>query len=277
MSSILKELKDYGIRPKKILGQHFIIDRNILNKIVQVAKIEKEDTVLEIGPGLGEMTIELSKKAKKVIAVEIDFNLIEILKRKFSEYSNIELIEGDILQLDFLSLIKNEANPLKVVANLPYQISTPLIFRFIEIRDYISELTLMVQKEVAQRIVSSPGSKDYGPLAIFVQMVSNPSIKFFIKKTIFFPPPKVESAVIQIVWRKEPLVKPEDEKWFKEVVKLVFNYRRKTLINALKNSKIPLPIDLDEKMRKANLNPQRRPETMGIEEFVKLAKILKSS
>lgn len=276
MSSILKELKDYGIRPKKILGQHFIIERNIFNKIVQVAKIEKEDTVLEIGPGLGEMTIELSKKAKKVIAVEIDFNLIEILKRKFSEYSNIELIKGDILQLDFLSLIKNEAKPLKVVANLPYQISTLLIFRFIEIRDFISELTLMVQKEVAQRIVSLPGSKDYGPLAIFVQMVSNPSIKFFIKKTIFFPPPKVESAVIQIVWRKEPLVKPEDEKWFKEVVKLVFNYRRKTLINALKSSKIPLPIDLNEKMRQANLDPQRRPETMRIEEFVKLAKILKS-
>jgi len=275
MVSILRELRQFSVKPKKSLGQHFLIDRNILKKVVQTAKINEDDVVLEVGPGLGEMTMELCKKAKKVIAIEIDLNLIKILKEKLLKYPNIELIEGNILEIDFLKIYKSEGKPLKVVANLPYNISTPLIFHFIEERKYFSDLTIMVQREVAERIVSPPGSKAYGTLSIFVQLVAIPSIKFFIKRSSFFPPPKVDSALVQIVWRRELWFGKEFEKWFKEVVRGAFNYRRKTLLNALKNSELPLPTDLDEKIRRAGLDPKRRPETLSIKEFIRLAEALR--
>jgi 16S rRNA (adenine1518-N6/adenine1519-N6)-dimethyltransferase len=275
MVSILRELRQFSVKPKKSLGQHFLIDRNILKKVVQTAKINEDDVVLEVGPGLGEMTMELCKKAKKVIAIEIDLNLIKILKEKLLKYPNIELIEGNILEIDFLKIYKSEGKPLKVVANLPYNISTPLIFHFIEERKCFSDLTIMVQREVAERIVSPPGSKAYGTLSIFVQLVAIPSIKFFIKRSSFFPPPKVDSALVQIVWRRELWFGKEFEKWFKEVVRGAFNYRRKTLLNALKNSELPLPTDLDEKIRRAGLDPKRRPETLSIKEFIRLAEALR--
>jgi len=275
MVSILRELRQFSVKPKKSLGQHFLIDRNILKKVVQTAKINEDDVVLEVGPGLGEMTMELCKKAKKVIAIEIDLNLIKILKEKLLKYPNIELIEGNILEIDFLKIYKSEGKPLKVVANLPYNISTPLIFHFIEERKCFSDLTIMVQREVAERIVSPPGSKAYGTLSIFVQLVAIPSIKFFIKRSSFFPPPKVDSALVQIVWRRELWFGKEFEKWFKEVVRGAFNYRRKTLLNALKNSELPLPTDLDEKIRRAGLDPKRRPETLSIKEFIRLVEALR--
>lgn len=274
MVSILNELKQYEIKPKRSLGQHFLIDNNIIQKIIKIASIEEDDIILEIGPGLGVMTLELSKKAKKIIAIEIDLRFINILKRKFLDYPNIKLIEGDILKIDFFKISEIEGGPLKVVANLPYNISTPLIFRFIEARQCFSNLTLMLQKEVAQRIVSMPGSKEYGILAIFVQIVAEPYIRFFIKRSLFFPPPKVESAVVQIFWRKDQLIK-DDEEWFKEVVREVFKYRRKTLLNALKNSDIPTPPNIGDLIMQAGLDPKKRPEQLSIEDFLKLSKILK--
>lgn len=275
MVSILKQLRQYEISPKKSLGQHFLIDKNIIQKVVKTADIQEDDIILEIGPGLGEMTLELSRRARKIVAVEIDLRFIDILRKKFLDYPNIQIIEGDILKIDFFKMAENVGGRLKVVANLPYNISTPLIFRFIEARRCFSNLTLMVQKEVAERIVSNPGTRDYGVLTLFVQMVAIPSIKFFIKRSLFFPPPKVDGAVLQILWRRDKLIKDEDEDWFKEVVREVFKYRRKTLINALRNSNIVTPPDLDDAIKQAGLDPKKRPEQLSIEDFLKLSEILK--
>lgn len=275
MGSIKKELVDLGIFPKKRLGQHFLVDRNILDKVIRTAEVTKEDVVLEVGPGLGEMTFGLSQKAKRVIAIEIDSKLVNQLRIKFEDIPNLEIVQGDILKYDFTPLFQKAERPLKVVANLPYQISTPLLFRFLEEREKFSSLLLMLQKEVAQRLIASPGNKEYGPLSIFVQRVSEVSIRFFIKPIAFFPPPKVDSALVEIRWRKSPLVDLEDEGWFKKVVQGCFNYRRKTLINGLRYSGLPLPKDIEQRMKRIHLNPQRRPETLTIKEFSSLAEILK--
>jgi 16S rRNA (adenine1518-N6/adenine1519-N6)-dimethyltransferase len=275
MPSIRKELDAYSLVPRKRWGQHFLVDRNILNKVVQTGEIGKEDVVLEIGPGLGEMTLVLARQAKRVITIEIDPRLAEIVKSKTRNHPNVEVLREDILKIDFSHLLEKESSPLKVVANLPYQISTPLLFRLIESRRVFSALTLMVQKEVAQRMVAAAGQKDYGPLTIFVQMAADCAIRFFVKPSAFYPPPKVDSAVIHITWRKKPLVEAQEEEWFKRVVKGALGYRRKTLYNALKHSEIPLPEDAEGRMEGIGIDPGRRPETLTIEEFAILAKALR--
>jgi 16S rRNA (adenine1518-N6/adenine1519-N6)-dimethyltransferase len=276
MVSIKKELAEYGLTPRKRWGQHFLIERNILNKVIQTAELEKGDVVLEVGPGLGEMTLALARQVKKVIAVEIDPKLVEILKKKTMDLPNVEVIKGDILKINFNQLLHQEDQRLKVVANLPYQISTPLLFRFIESRDVFSDFTLMLQKEVAERMVASPGGKDYGPLSVFTQSVSNLSICFFIKPSAFFPRPKVESAVIRVVWKERPVIGLEEEEWFKLVVRGCMGYRRKRLMNALKHSDIPLPSDIEQRMEQIGIDPRRRPGTITIQEFVRLAEALKA-
>lgn len=276
MVSIKKELAEYGLTPRKRWGQHFLVDRNILSKVIRTAGLEKGDVVLEIGPGLGEMTLALARQVKKVIAVEIDRKLVKILQEKTAEFSNIMVIEGDVLKISFEQLYHQEDQQLKVVANLPYQISTPVLFRFIESRDLFSSLILMLQREVAERMTASPGGKDYGPLSIFTQSVSVLSTEFYIKPSAFFPPPKVESAVIHMVWKERPFVRPEEEGWFKKVVKGCFSYRRKRLINALRHADLLLPEDLEKRIEKTGIDSQRRPETLTIQEFVCLADALKS-
>ena len=276
MTSIRKELAEYGLTPRKRWGQHFLVDRNILNKIVQTAQIGKEDTVLEVGPGLGEMTLALARQARNVIAVEIDPKLVGILRNKTATSTNVEIIGKDILKVDFREIADREGRSIKVVANLPYQISTPLLFRFIEEREVFSTLTVMVQREVAERMVAPPGGKDYGPLSIFVQLFSELSIRFFVKPSAFFPPPNVDSAVIQMTWKERPTVGLEDEEWFRRVVRGCLGYRRKTLINALKHSGLVLPEDAEGRMEEVGIDSHRRPETLAIEEFATLAKVLKS-
>jgi 16S rRNA (adenine1518-N6/adenine1519-N6)-dimethyltransferase len=197
------------------------------------------------------------------------------MKEKTAGFSNIMVIEGDVLKISFEELYRQGRQLLKVVANLPYQISTPLLFRFIESRNLFFSLTLMLQREVAERMIASPGGKDYGPLSIFTQSVSDLSIRFYIKPSAFFPPPKVESAVIHMVWKERPLVRPEEEGWFKKVVKGCFSYRRKRLINALRHADLLLPEDLEERIEKIGINSQRRPETLTIQEFVCLAGALR--
>jgi len=275
MTSIRKELAEYGLFPQKRLGQHFLVDRNILAKVIRTAQVEKGDVVLEVGPGLGEMTLALAQHAKKVIAVEIDSKLAVILKQKVRDFSNVEVVKSDILKMDFSQFLRKERHPIKVVANLPYQITTPLLFRFIESKEAFSTLTLMLQKEVAERMVASPGRKEYGPLSIFIQMFSDVSIRLFIKPSAFFPPPKVESAVVRMSFKEKPVVKLEAEEWFKKVVKGCFGYRRKTLMNALKHSGLPLPQSVESRMEKIGIDPRRRPETLTIQEFVHLAEALK--
>ena len=275
MVSIKRELSEYGLTPKKRWGQHFLVDRNILSKVIRTAELERGDVILEIGPGMGVMTLALAPQVKKVIAVEIDRELVKILKEKTADFSNVMVIEGDILKISFEELYRQGHQQLKVVANLPYQISTPLLFGFIESRDLFSTLTLMLQREVAERMIASPGGKDYGPLSIFTQSVSDLSIQFYIKPSAFFPPPKVESAVIRMVWKERPLVRGEEEGWFKKVVKGCFGYRRKRLINALRHADLVLPEDLEKRIEKIGIDSQRRPETLTIQEFARLADALR--
>ena len=311
MTSIKRELLEYGLFPKKRLGQHFLVDRNILDKVIRTAQVERGDVVLEVGPGLGEMTLALARLAKHVIAVEIDPKLVEILKKKLADSPNVDVVKGDILTINFrkidtfdgakprflnrgkkrrsvstLSIPRAsdrgvewvdflEGQKMKVVANLPYQISTPLLFHFIELKEFFSTLTLMLQKEVAERMVAPPGGKEYSPLSIFVQLFLDASIRFFIKPSAFFPPPKVESAVVHMVWKERPMIETNDEEWFKKVVKACFGYRRKTLVNALKHSELTLPESIELKMEAIGIDPRRRPETLSIQEFAKLANTLK--
>ena len=275
MASIKKELKEYGLFPRKRWGQHFLVDRNILDKVIRTAEVEKGDIILEVGPGLGEMTLALARQAKKVIAVEIDSKLVAILEKKMRGHPNVEVVKSDILKVDFDQFLKKEGHPIKVVANLPYQISTPLLFHFIESKDVFSTFTLMLQREVAERMAAPPGRKEYGPLSIFIQLSFDLTIRFFIKPSAFFPPPKVDSALVHMVWREEPLVETNDEEWFKRVVKACFGYRRKTLVNALKHSELVLPESMELKMKGIGIDPQRRPETLTIQEFAALANALK--
>jgi 16S rRNA (adenine1518-N6/adenine1519-N6)-dimethyltransferase len=270
MTSIRKELAEHGLVPRKGLGQHFLTDRNILNKIIRIAGIEKEDVVLEVGSGLGEMTLALSRQTRKVIAVEIDRKLVEILREKIKGDQNVEVLHRSILEIDFKELGDRERTPIKVVANLPYQISTPLLFRFIEARQFLSTLTLMLQREVAERMIASPGEKEYGSLSVFFQLYSNLSIRFLVKPSAFFPPPKVESAVVHILWRERPSVELRDPEWFNQVVRGCFSYRRKTLVNALKHSGLLIRWAA-EMLREIGIDPRRRPETLAIEEFARLA------
>jgi len=276
MVSIRKELAEHGLVPRKGLGQHFLVDRNILDKVIRTAQVERGDVVLEVGPGLGEMTLALARLAKHVIAVEIDPKLVEILKKKLADCPNVDVVKGDILTINFRKSDFLEGQKMKVVANLPYQISTPLLFHFIELKEFFSTLTLMLQKEVAERMVAPPGGKEYSPLSIFVQLFLDASIRFFIKPSAFFPPPKVESAVVHMAFREKPVVELEDEKWFRKVVKGCFSYRRKTLANALKHSELSLPESIELKMMAIGIDPRRRPETLTIQEFVSLAEALKS-
>jgi len=276
MASIKKELAEYDLIPRKRWSQHFLVDRNILNKVIRTAQVEKEDVVLEVGPGLGEMTLALARQVKRVIAIEIDPKLVAILNKKMKDYPNVEVVKGDILKVDFRQFLKREGHPIKVVANLPYQISTPLLFRFIESKEAFSTFTLMLQKEVAERMVAPPGRKEYGPLSIFIQIFLNVSIRFFIKPSAFFPPPKVESAVVHMVWKEKPMIETNDEEWFKRVVRACFGYRRKTLVNALKHSELFLPEPVELKMEAIGIDPRRRPETLTIQEFSGLAGALKS-
>jgi 16S rRNA (adenine1518-N6/adenine1519-N6)-dimethyltransferase len=275
VASIRKELAEYGLVPRKGLGQHFLVDRNILNKVVKTAQVGKEDIVLDVGPGLGEMTLALAREAKKVIAIEIDSKLVAILEKKMRDHPNVEVVKSDILKVNFDQFLKKEGQPIKVVANLPYQISTPLLFRFIESKEVFSTFTLMLQREVAERLAAPPGRKEYGSLSVLTQSFFELSIRFFIKPSAFFPPPKVESAVVQMAWRETPLVETNDEEWFKRVVKACFGYRRKTLANALKHSGFTLPESIEPKMERIGIDPRRRPETLTIQEFAKLASGLK--
>jgi 16S rRNA (adenine1518-N6/adenine1519-N6)-dimethyltransferase len=276
MASIRKELAEYGLFPKKRLGQHFLVDPNILTKLIRTAQVGKEDVVLEVGPGLGKMTLALAHQVKKVIAVEFDPKLVAILNEKVKDYPNVEVVKGDILKVDFKHFFEKEGHPVKVVANLPYQISTPLLSRFIESKEAFSTFTLMLQKEVAERMVAPPGKKEYGPLSIFVQLFFEVCIRFFIKPSAFFPSPKVESAVVRMAWKEKPMIERNDEEWFKKVVRACFGYRRKTLINALKHSELYLPESIESRMEGIGIDPRRRPETLSIQEFVHLADALKS-
>jgi len=251
---------------RRPLGQHFLFDRNILRKIVDSSNITTEDTVVEIGAGLGTLTRVLSERAKKVIAIEVDKKLIVKLREALSQRENVEIINANALKFPY-DTIKER---FKVVSNIPYNITTPLIFRLLEFRKMIITMSLLLQKEVALRIVASPNSKDYGILSISIQLYTRPKIVFFVSRKAFSPSPDVDSALVHFKVSSAPLFKIKDEELFMMIVRRAFSQRRKTILNSLKgfeNVKVAL--------HKANINPLSRPETLSIKDFIRLTKEIK--
>lgn len=251
---------------KRRLGQHFLFDPSILKRIIDVAGINHDDTVVEIGPGLGRLTRMLSQVASRVIAIEIDTYLYNRLKEELKDIDNILLIHGDALRFPY-----NYLEPFKVVANIPYYITTPIIFKLLEYRENLISMTVTIQKEVAQRIVAVPGTKDYGVLSVIMQYYGEPSLKFIIPRGAFRPPPDVDSAVVRIDILREPKVKVMDEGIFFRVVKAAFGQRRKTLSNALK----PLVSgDIKDIIKEAGIDPSIRGESLTIVEFARLSDVI---
>ena len=277
-------LKKYDFTFQKKFGQNFLIDTHVLEKIVDAADIGKDDLVLEIGPGIGTVTQYLCEAARQVIAVEIDRKLIKILKDTLSAYDNVEVINEDILKVDIAALVqeKNGGKPIKVVSNLPYYITTPIIMTLLEKRVPVTDMTLMMQEEVARRMQAVPGNKDYGALSLAVQYYSVPYIAAFVPQNCFMPRPNVGSAVVNLKCHTEPPVKVRDEELMFKLIKASFAQRRKTLQNGLTNS-----AELDftkEKITEAILkmqeilgmkqNPLIRGETLTLKEFACLSDIL---
>ena len=261
------------MRPKKSLSQIFLINDRAAKRIVDSLNIQEGDTVLEIGAGKGALTKYLLRKAKKVIAVELDKELCQYLEQKFLEKKNLVLINQDILKIDFKKLAGQESY-LKVIGNLPYQITSPLLSLLLENRKFIPLSILMVQKEVAKRICAQPKSKDWSPLSLTVQLHSEVRTLFNLKPTSFFPPPKVESSVIKITFRENPKVFIADENLFFSVIRSAFGQRRKIILNSL-SANFDLPKrDLELILNKVMIDPKRRPETLSIEEFANLSKAL---
>lgn len=273
-------LQKYNFNFQKKYGQNFLIDTRVLERIIEAAGIGKDDFVLEIGPGIGTMTQYLCENARAVAAVEIDKKLIPILEDTLSEYHNVEVINQDILKVDINSLAeeKNNGKPIKVVANLPYYITTPIIMGLFESHVPIDSITIMVQKEVADRMQVGPGTKDYGALSLAVQYYAKPEIVAHVPPNCFMPRPNVGSAVIRLTRHREVPVEVEDEKLMFRVIRASFNQRRKTLANGLNNAPdISLPKEKIEKaIEKLGEKPGVRGETLTLEGFARLSNIIRS-
>ena len=265
-------LNKYGFTFQKKFGQNFLIDPHVLDKIIRAAEITEDDFVLEIGPGMGTMTQYLACAARKVVAVEIDKALIPILEDTLSDYDNARVINNDVLKVDIAKLAEEEngGKPIKVVANLPYYITTPIIMSLLESRLPIERLVVMVQKEVALRMVAKPGTKDYGALSVAVQYYTKPDIVLDVPPKSFLPAPAVTSSVIRCVLRDKPPVDVVDEKLFFRVVKAGFAQRRKTFANTMKTTGLSKD-RIEELLAKANIDGQRRGETFTLQEFADVA------
>ncbi|HHW57461.1 MAG TPA: 16S rRNA (adenine(1518)-N(6)/adenine(1519)-N(6))-dimethyltransferase RsmA [Clostridia bacterium] len=267
-------MKVKGVNVKKKLGQNFIFDKNILTKIVTASEITPEDFVLEIGTGLGTLTEELAKRVKKVVSFEIDKELYEKAKEKLYLWDNVFLVNDDIMKVD-LNEIANKyfgSKPFKVVANLPYYITSLIIMMLLECK-FVKEITVLVQKEVAERICATPGTKDYGILTIFTNFKAKPKILFNLPPTVFIPPPKVDSSLVKLQILDKPSVEVKDEMLFSNVVKAAFGQRRKVLPNALKTLGFPREI-IDKALAMSKISFQRRGETLSIEEFALLSNVI---
>ncbi len=271
-------LQKYNFNFQKKFGQNFLIDTHVLEKIMDSAEITKEDCVLEIGPGIGTMTQYLAERAGHVVAVEIDKNLIPILEDTLSEYNNVTIINNDILKVDVnkIALEKNAGKPIKVVANLPYYITTPIIMGLFESHVPLQSITIMVQKEVADRMQVGPGTKDYGALSLAVQYYAKPEIVANVPPNCFIPRPNVGSAVIRLTRYEKPPVEVNDERWMFALIRASFNQRRKTLVNGLTNAP-ELKVSKErvlEALEKMELLPTVRGEALTLEQFAVLSNIL---
>ena len=261
---------------QKKYGQNFLIDPHVLEKIMDGAGIGAEDFVLEIGPGIGTMTQYLAERAGRVLAVEIDDKLIPILKDTLSEYDNVTVLHQDILKTDLAGIIQeqNKGNPIKVVANLPYYITTPILMALLEQKIPLESITVMVQKEVAERMQAEPGTKEYGALSLAVQYYTRPEIIAYVPPNCFMPRPKVGSSVIRLIRYEEPLVKVKDEKAMFATVRAAFNQRRKTLVNALAGGGIAEKEKTLKALEVMGLDEKVRGERLSVEQFARLSELL---
>lgn len=275
-------LQKHGFTLKKSLGQNFLIDPNILHKIVSAAELDESKGALEIGPGIGALTQQLAKRAGRVVAVEIDRRLLPLLKETLEAHPNASVVHGDVLKADLKQLFGQyftECGKVSVVANLPYYITTPIIMMLLEDKLPLEHIVVMIQKEVAERMSAKPGGKEYGSLSIAVQYYCEPEIVTIVPHTVFIPQPNVDSAVIKLKVRERPAVEVQDESFFFEVVQASFVQRRKTIYNNLaarfftKETKGRLEAILQE----AGIEPSRRGETLSIEEYARLSECLSRS
>ncbi|MBF0370701.1 MAG: ribosomal RNA small subunit methyltransferase A [Magnetococcales bacterium] len=267
--SIRQLLRSHGIFPKKGLSQNFLTDPTISNQIVNLANVHPGDRVVEIGPGIGSLTQPLLKQCEVVHAIEMDDQLIPILKETTQNKGTLHIIQGDALKINYTTLANQLGGPIHIVANLPYRISSPLLFHLLEQRHTIASMTLMFQKEVAQRLTAPPNCKDYGALTVQCQMWMDVEKVLDVPPDAFHPVPKVTSAVVHFLPRQKPVAEIPDPAWFNQVVRTAFGQRRKTLKNALK----PLDPDSGEWLKKADIDPIRRGETLTLTEFAHLARI----
>lgn len=274
--SVIKRIASkYGFVFKKGLGQNFLSSQDVLEEIAIAAEID-DSGVIEIGPGFGVLTNELAKRAKKVLALEIDERLIPILADTLGEYDNVKVINQDVLKTDVKKLIEEEfgGEKVSVAANLPYYITTPIITGLIEGQLPLKNLVVMVQKEVADRITAEPGSKNYGAISVLCQYYTRTELVTIVGADEFVPPPKVDSAVVKMAFRDEPAVSVKDEKMFFRTVKAAFSQRRKTLLNCLVANFPQNKEEISEIMTSIGIEPTRRGETLSLEEFAKLSEAL---
>ena len=275
----IEVLQKYNFNFQKKFGQNFLIDTHVLDKIIRESGVTKDDCVIEIGPGIGTMTQYLCENAREVVAIEIDKNLIPILQDTLSAYDNVTVINEDVLKVDIKKLAeeKNGGRPVKVVANLPYYITTPIIMGLFESHVPIDSITIMVQKEVADRMQEGPGSKEYGALSLAVQYYAKPEIVAIVPPNCFMPRPNVGSAVIRLTCHEKPPVEVKDESFMFNIIRASFNQRRKTLVNGLGNAAF-LPVTKEqvaEVLEKMNLSLTIRGEALSLEQFAELSNLLK--
>lgn len=272
--SVTKDLiSKYNFKLTKSLGQNFLVDRNILEKIVNSAEIKDTDTVIEIGTGVGTLTAELAKRAKNVVAIEIDKNLLEILNETLSDFDNVKIINNDILKTNLIDIFDGIelGDDIKVVANLPYYITTAIIMKFLESGLKFHSFVFMIQKEVASRILASPSTKDYGSLTVAIQYYADSNIVANVPKGAFIPPPNVDSTVIQLKVKENKAVELKDEKIFFEVVRGSFAKRRKTILNSLSTYNNFNKEIIIKALANSNIDINRRGETLNISEFATLS------
>ena len=278
--NVLKETRfimdKYHITANKNLGQNFLIDDEAVAGIVEAANVSKDDLIIEIGPGLGTLTKELLDRAGKVICIELDKRMIEILNDRFSMYDNFKVLNDDVLKVDLKTLIANEKiKNTKIVANLPYYITTPIIMKLLEERLDIETITVMIQKEVADRLVTKPGTGDTGAITYAIHYYTNPKRVLEVPNTAFIPEPKVNSTVINLEVLKEPKVAVKDEKKLFEVIKTAFMQKRKTLVNALANSsKFGTKEQIEKILQTLEIDNKIRPEKLTLEEFTQIAEAI---
>ncbi|NMS90447.1 16S rRNA (adenine(1518)-N(6)/adenine(1519)-N(6))-dimethyltransferase RsmA [Clostridioides difficile] len=275
-SATKEVVQKYNFKFSKSLGQNFLIDSNIIDKILVGARIKEGDNIIEVGPGIGTLTREMGKVAEKVVAIEIDRNLIPILKDTLSDLDNTEVVNKDILKVDIQELIKDKLNggPVKLVANLPYYITTPIVMKFLEEDIPVTDIVVMVQKEVADRMNAMPSTKDYGALSIAVQYYCETEIVAKAPRHMFIPQPNVDSTVIGLHVRAEKKYDVHNEELFFKTVKASFGQRRKTLLNSLGGLGFLNKDEIREILKEANIDEKRRGETLSIEEFAVLSNII---